>query len=89
MCCTPTILDIPKRRQMNGPWFDHVLEWWEAAQADPEHILFLHYEAMLAEPEEHIRMIADFADIQYTQDVLAKASCCLVFRRLPSVRSLS
>ncbi|CAM9660288.1 unnamed protein product [Ectocarpus sp. 12 AP-2014] len=59
--------------QMNGPWFDHVLEWWEAANADPEHILFLHYEAMLAEPQEHIRKIADFAGINYTPDILAKA----------------
>ncbi|CAM9623306.1 unnamed protein product, partial [Ectocarpus sp. 8 AP-2014] len=61
-------------REMNGPWFDHVLEWWEAANADPEHILFLHYEAMLAEPQEHIRKIADFAGIKHTPDILAKTA---------------
>lgn len=61
-------------RHMNGPWFDHVLEWWEAANADPEHILFLHYEAMLAAPQEHIRKIADFASIDHTPEILEKAS---------------
>ena len=61
-------------RQVNGPWFDHVLEWWEAANADPDHILFLQYEAMLAEPAEHIRKIADFAGIEYTPEIIAKAS---------------
>ncbi|CAN0329358.1 unnamed protein product [Pylaiella littoralis] len=61
-------------KHMNGPWFDHVLEWWEAANADPEHILFLHYEAMLAAPQEHIRKIADFASIDHTPEILEKAT---------------
>ncbi|CAM9608160.1 unnamed protein product [Ectocarpus sp. 4 AP-2014] len=60
--------------QMNGPWFDHVLEEWEAANADPEHILFLHYEAMLEKPQEHIRKIADFVGIKHTPDILAKTA---------------
>ncbi|CAN0122078.1 unnamed protein product [Scytosiphon promiscuus] len=59
-------------RQVNGSWFDHVLEWWEAANADPEHVLFLHYEAMLAEPEEHIKKIAEFAGIEHTPETIAK-----------------
>lgn len=57
---------------MSGSWFDHVLEWWEAARADPEHILFLHYEAMHAEPEAHIRKIAEFAGIEHTPEIIAK-----------------
>ncbi|CAM9126316.1 unnamed protein product [Hapterophycus canaliculatus] len=61
-------------RQVNGSWFDHVLEWWEAANADPGHIMFLHYEAMLANPEEHVRKIAEFAGIEHTQETLDKAS---------------
>lgn len=58
----------------NGSWFNHVLEWWEAAKADPEHILFLHYEQMLADPEGHIRKIADFAGIEHTREIIAKVS---------------
>eukprot|EP00904_Undaria_pinnatifida_P003266 jgi/Undpi1/12940/HiC_scaffold_7.g02606.m1 len=56
----------------NGSWFNHVLEWWGAANADPEHVLFLRYEDMLADPEDHIRRIADFAGISYTTETLAK-----------------
>ncbi|CAM9593461.1 unnamed protein product [Ectocarpus sp. 12 AP-2014] len=59
-------------RCQNGSWFNHVLEWWEAAQADPEHVLFLHYENMLKEPEENIRKIADFAGIEHTPETIAK-----------------
>lgn len=56
----------------NGSWFNHVLEWWEAAKADPEHILFLQYESMLDDPEQNIRKIADFAGIEHTPDIIAK-----------------
>lgn len=49
-----------------------MLEWWEAAKADPEHVLFLHYEAMIKNPEEHIRKIAEFAGIEHTPEIIAK-----------------
>ena len=61
-------------RCYGGSWFNHVLEWWEAARADPDHVLFLRYEDMLKTPEEHIRKIADFVGIPHTPDVIAKAS---------------
>ncbi|CAN0199736.1 unnamed protein product [Scytosiphon promiscuus] len=63
-----------KQRCENGSWFNHVLEWWEAAQADPEHILFLQYEGMLQEPEEHIKKIADFAGIKHTPEIISKTA---------------
>lgn len=49
-----------------------MLEWWEAAQADPEHVLFLHYEDMLKDPEGNIRKIAQFAGIEHTDETIAK-----------------
>lgn len=58
----------------NGSWFNHVLEWWEAANADPEHVLFLTYEQMLADTQEQIRKIAEFAGIDCTAETIAKAS---------------
>lgn len=58
----------------NGLWFDHVLEWWAAAKADPEHVLFLHYEDMVADPQKNIQRIADFSGIKCTPEILAKAS---------------
>lgn len=55
-------------------WFNHILEWWEAANADPEHVLFIKYESMLAAPEEHIRKIADFVGINHTPEIIEKVS---------------
>lgn len=68
----PFILNFTNNRCQNGSWFNHVLEWWEAANADPDHVLFLFYENMLVEPEKHIRMIAEFAGIQCTPEIIAK-----------------
>lgn len=65
-------LDARLVRCENGSWFNHVLEWWEAAKADPEHVMFLQYESMLENPEEHIRMIAEFAGIEHTPEIIAK-----------------
>lgn len=36
--------------------------------------MFLHYEDMLAYPEEHIRKIADFTGIDCTSDIISKVS---------------
>jgi len=49
-----------------------VLEWWEAAQADPEHVLFLRYEDIMKNPRENIKKIADFAGIEYTPEIIEK-----------------
>ncbi|CAM9840149.1 unnamed protein product [Ascophyllum nodosum] len=66
----------------NGSWFNHVLEWWEAANADPEHILFIKYESMLAAPEEHIRKIANFAGIYHTPEIIAKTAAASSFNAM-------
>lgn len=56
----------------NGSWFDHVLEWYEASKADPEHVMFLRYEDMLADPAAHIKKIADFVGIETTPEIIEK-----------------
>lgn len=56
----------------NGSWFDHVLEWYEASKADPEHVIFLRYEDMLADPEKHAKIIADFVGIKTTPEIIKK-----------------
>ena len=65
-----------------------MLEWWEAAKADPEHVLFLHYEAMLSEPEVHIRKIAEFAEIDHTPEIIAKVKSPFLERCHKVVRYL-
>ena len=47
----------------SGAWFDHVREWREefsAAERAGEPRLWLHYEAMLADPERAVARVADF-----------------------------
>lgn len=39
-----------------GPYFEHVLEFWEAR----ERVLFVTYEDLKANPEENVRKIAEF-----------------------------
>ncbi|CAH8376350.1 unnamed protein product [Eruca vesicaria subsp. sativa] len=41
-----------------GPYFDHVLEFWEAR--DQDRVLFVTYEDLKGKPEENVKRIADF-----------------------------
>lgn len=66
LCC-----DRPSRCE-NGSWFDHVLEWYEASKADPEHIIFLRYEDILADPATYIKTVADFVGIETTPEIIDK-----------------
>ncbi|CAB1104592.1 AST [Ectocarpus sp. CCAP 1310/34] len=56
----------------NGSWFDHVLEWHEASKADPEHVIFLRYEDILADPPTYVKKIADFVGIETTPEIIEK-----------------
>eukprot|EP00904_Undaria_pinnatifida_P001158 jgi/Undpi1/11042/HiC_scaffold_30.g13342.m2 len=56
----------------NGSWFDHVLEWYEASKADPEHIMFLRYEDLLADAPAGVKKIADFVGIDTTPEIIEK-----------------
>ncbi|CAM9306503.1 unnamed protein product, partial [Laminaria digitata] len=56
----------------NGSWFDHVLEWHEASKADPEHIMFLRYEELLADAPASVKKIADFVGIETTPEIVKK-----------------
>ncbi|KAG5185843.1 hypothetical protein JKP88DRAFT_354042 [Tribonema minus] len=54
----------------NGNWFKHVLEWWAEAQKDPEHVLCLKYEDLIAEPLRGVRSIAQFLGLPHADSVL-------------------
>jgi len=47
----------------HGSWYDHVRGWYAAYQANPEHILWVHFEEMKADPEAAARKIARFIGI--------------------------
>ncbi len=46
-----------------GPYFDHVLPWWQASQKD-KNILFLKYEDMKHDHAGNVAKLASFLDIQ-------------------------
>ena len=46
-----------------GPYFDHVLPWWQASQKD-NRILFLKYEDMKHDHAENVARLASFLDLQ-------------------------
>lgn len=46
-----------------GPYFDHVLPWWQASQKD-NRILFLKYEDMKHDHAGNVAKIASFLDLQ-------------------------
>lgn len=57
-----------------GPYFDHILPWWQASQND-EHILFIKYEDMKKDHAGSVAKIASFlerdADSQLIDTVVA------------------
>ncbi|KAG8079795.1 hypothetical protein GUJ93_ZPchr0007g4236 [Zizania palustris] len=44
----------------NGPVWDHVLGYWHASVARPDRVLFLKYEDLLQNTDEHVRKLAEF-----------------------------
>ncbi|KAI3682611.1 hypothetical protein L1987_82704 [Smallanthus sonchifolius] len=46
-----------------GPYWDHVLGFWNAALQSPEKILFFKYEEMKKDPEGHVKKLAKFMGV--------------------------
>jgi len=46
-----------------GPYFDHILPWWQASQKD-KNILFMKYENMKQDHAGNVAKLASFLDIQ-------------------------
>ncbi|CAI0437629.1 unnamed protein product, partial [Linum tenue] len=43
-----------------GPFYKHVVEYWEESRRRPEKVLFLEYEELCREPKEQVRRLASF-----------------------------
>ena len=56
----------------NGSWFKHVVEWHAASKADPDHVLWLTYEAMIEDHAGSVAKIAAFLGLPDAGDVVAK-----------------
>ncbi|KAK9068874.1 hypothetical protein SSX86_012990 [Deinandra increscens subsp. villosa] len=46
-----------------GPYWDHVLGFWEACHKYPEKILFFKYEEIKRDPEAHVKKLAEFMGV--------------------------
>ncbi|KAK4436399.1 Cytosolic sulfotransferase 5 [Sesamum alatum] len=63
-----------------GPFFEHVVEYWQESQKRPEKILFLKYEELKTDPKGQVCKIAEFLGRPFgseeeAEDVVQR--CCL------------
>ncbi|CAN1784380.1 Cytosolic sulfotransferase 16 [Linum perenne] len=52
-----------------GPYWDHVLEYWEATQRSPEKVMFIKYEDLCHDPKPHVRKLASFLGKPFDEEV--------------------
>ncbi|KAK6145723.1 hypothetical protein DH2020_022543 [Rehmannia glutinosa] len=62
-----------------GPFFEHVVEYWQESQKRPQKILFLKYEELKSDPKGQVSKIAEFlgrpfADEKEVDEVLWRCS---------------
>jgi hypothetical protein len=66
-----------------GPYFDHVLPWWEASRQD-KNILFLKYEDMKQDHAGNVAKIASFLNIQADSTLINKVVALSSFKSMTS-----
>jgi hypothetical protein len=66
-----------------GPYFDHILPWWQAGQKD-ERILFMKYEDMKHDQAGSIAKLAAFLDIQADRQLIEKVVALSDFESMKS-----
>ena len=66
-----------------GPYFDHVLPWWQASQNDG-HILFMKYEDMKHDHAGSVARIASFLDLEVDPQLIDKVVRLSSFQSMTS-----
>ncbi|GJN15745.1 hypothetical protein PR202_gb02683 [Eleusine coracana subsp. coracana] len=51
-----------------GPFWEHFLGYWNQSVIDPDRVLFLKYEDMMADPTKHVKMLAEFFRVPFSED---------------------
>ncbi|RLM57937.1 cytosolic sulfotransferase 5-like [Panicum miliaceum] len=51
-----------------GPIWEHYLGYWKQSKMEGEKGLFLNYDEMIAEPTRHVKMLAEFLRVPFTDE---------------------
>nr|KYP32441.1 Sulfotransferase 17 [Cajanus cajan] len=51
-----------------GPWWSHILGYWHESMAKPNKVLFLKYEDLKENINLHVKRIAEFLGLPFTQE---------------------
>ncbi|CAL5001215.1 unnamed protein product [Urochloa decumbens] len=51
-----------------GPFWDHCLGYWKQSLEEPERVLFLKYDELMANPTKHVKMLANFIGVPFTNE---------------------
>ncbi|CAN0896886.1 Cytosolic sulfotransferase 17 [Linum grandiflorum] len=51
-----------------GPYWEHVLEYWEESKRSPDNMIFIKYEDLQRDPKPHVRKLASFMGRPFGDD---------------------
>ncbi|CAN0896887.1 Cytosolic sulfotransferase 16 [Linum grandiflorum] len=51
-----------------GPYWEHVLEYWEESKRSPDNVMFIKYEDLHRNPKLHVRKLAAFMGKPFEED---------------------
>jgi hypothetical protein len=71
-----------------GPYFDHILPWWQASQKDPR-ILFMKYEDMKYDHAGNIARLASFLDLHADSPLIETVVSLSSFQSMTSKETTS
>ncbi|CAM0884409.1 unnamed protein product [Alopecurus aequalis] len=55
-----------------GPIWEHNLGFWKKNVLESDSVLFLKYDEMMAQPVEHVKMLAEFLRVPFTEDEVGR-----------------
>ncbi|TVU05157.1 hypothetical protein EJB05_48309, partial [Eragrostis curvula] len=51
-----------------GPIWEHYLGYWRQSSIEPSNVLFLKYDEMMVSPAKHVKMLAEFLRVPFTEE---------------------
>ncbi|EEC83874.1 hypothetical protein OsI_29869 [Oryza sativa Indica Group] len=70
LCREPKDVVVSLWHYMNkyGPIWDHCLGYWKKSMEEPDMVLFLKYDDMMADPAGHVKKLAEFLRAPFTDE---------------------